>query len=102
MSHSVSAYLLTTERVRSAQSMQMIALRAQACITSRQTQNDKQGATTMSTTVNHQILLTEKPTGKLGPEHFRMVENTNPKPNKKKNQQHKQNKTHKTTNRAWM
>src|SRR3954470_8051907 len=78
MSHSISAYLQTTERVRSAQSMQMIALRAQACITSRQTQKDKQGATTMSTTVNRQILLAEKPSGKLGPEHFRMVEGAIP------------------------
>src|SRR3954462_5671575 len=78
MSHSVSAYLQTTERVRSAQSMQMIALRAQACITSRQTQKDKQGATTMSSTVNRQILLAEKPAGKLGPEHFRMVEGAIP------------------------
>ncbi|HEU0147395.1 MAG TPA: NADP-dependent oxidoreductase [Bradyrhizobium sp.] len=32
----------------------------------------------MSTTVNRQILLAEKPTGKLGPEHFRMVEGAIP------------------------
>jgi hypothetical protein len=28
----------------------------------------------MSNNVNRQILLVEKPTGKLGPEHFRLVE----------------------------
>ncbi len=28
----------------------------------------------MSGTVNHQILLVEKPSGKLGPEHFKMVD----------------------------
>jgi hypothetical protein len=27
----------------------------------------------MNDTVNRQILLVEKPTGKLGPEHFKMV-----------------------------
>ena len=27
----------------------------------------------MSDTVNRQILLVEKPTGKLGPEHFKMI-----------------------------
>ena len=27
----------------------------------------------MSDTVNRQILLVEKPTGKLGPEHFKLV-----------------------------
>jgi NADPH-dependent curcumin reductase CurA len=30
--------------------------------------------------VNRQILLVEKPSGKLGPEHFRLVENAMPKP----------------------
>lgn len=34
----------------------------------------------MSDTVNRQILLVEKPTGKLGPEHFKMVEGTVPEP----------------------
>jgi NADPH-dependent curcumin reductase CurA len=34
----------------------------------------------MSNSVNRQILLVEKPTGKLGPEHFRLVEATVPEP----------------------
>ena len=34
----------------------------------------------MSDTVNRQILLVEKPTGKLGPEHFKMVNGTVPEP----------------------
>ena len=34
----------------------------------------------MSDSVNRQILLVEKPTGKLGPEHFRMVEGNVPEP----------------------
>ncbi len=34
----------------------------------------------MSNTTNRQILLVEKPTGKLGPEHFRMVEGAVPEP----------------------
>ena len=34
----------------------------------------------MSDTFNRQILLVEKPTGKLGPEHFRMVNGTVPQP----------------------
>ena len=34
----------------------------------------------MSDTVNRQILLVEKPTGKLGPEHFKMVKGTVPEP----------------------
>src|SRR5947199_9871515 len=34
----------------------------------------------MNATVNRQILLVEKPTGKLGPEHFKMVEGTIPEP----------------------
>ncbi|CCE11856.1 putative conserved oxidoreductase, Zn-dependent and NAD(P)-binding [Bradyrhizobium sp. STM 3843] len=34
----------------------------------------------MSTTINRQILLIEKPSGKLGPEHFRMVEGAVPEP----------------------
>ena len=32
----------------------------------------------MSDTVNRQILLVEKPTGKLGPEHFKMVKGADP------------------------
>jgi NADPH-dependent curcumin reductase CurA len=34
----------------------------------------------MSTTVNRQILLVEKPTGKLGPEHFKLNEGAVPEP----------------------
>src|SRR3979490_3414228 len=34
----------------------------------------------MSATVNRQILLVEKPTGKLGPEHFKMVNGKMPEP----------------------
>ena len=34
----------------------------------------------MNDTVNRQILLVEKPTGKLGPEHFKMVNGKMPDP----------------------
>ena len=34
----------------------------------------------MNDTVNRQILLVEKPTGKLGPEHFKMVNGNVPEP----------------------
>jgi len=34
----------------------------------------------MSVTINRQILLVEKPSGKLGPEHFRMIEGAVPEP----------------------
>ena len=34
----------------------------------------------MNDTVNRQILLVEKPTGKLGPEHFKMVSGKVPEP----------------------
>jgi NADPH-dependent curcumin reductase CurA len=34
----------------------------------------------MSASVNHQVLLVEKPTGKLGPEHFKMSEGAIPEP----------------------
>ena len=34
----------------------------------------------MNDTVNRQILLVEKPTGKLGPEHFRLTKGTVPVP----------------------
>ena len=34
----------------------------------------------MSAVINRQILLVEKPSGKLGPEHFKMVESTLPEP----------------------
>src|SRR3954466_11643344 len=38
------------------------------------------GESTMNDTVNRQILLVEKPTGKLGPEHFKMTKGTVPEP----------------------
>src|SRR5215212_6222341 len=38
------------------------------------------GENIMSDTVNRQILLVEKPTGKLGPEHFKMVHGAVPAP----------------------
>src|SRR6478752_5725882 len=38
------------------------------------------GESTMNDTVNRQILLVEKPTGKLGPEHFKMVNGKVPEP----------------------
>ena len=34
----------------------------------------------MNASVNRQVLLVEKPVGKLGPEHFKMVEGTIPEP----------------------
>src|ERR1700748_3223652 len=34
----------------------------------------------MNASINRQILLVEKPSGKLGPEHFKMVEGTIPEP----------------------
>jgi NADPH-dependent curcumin reductase CurA len=34
----------------------------------------------MSASINHQVLLIEKPTGKLGPEHFKMSESRIPEP----------------------
>src|ERR1041384_4615317 len=34
----------------------------------------------MNDTVNRQILLVEKPTGKLGPEHFKLTKGTVPEP----------------------
>jgi NADPH-dependent curcumin reductase CurA len=34
----------------------------------------------MNATVNRQILLVEKPTGKLGPEHFKLAKGTIPEP----------------------
>eukprot|EP01035_Chromulina_nebulosa_P034331 gene34331-46048_t len=34
----------------------------------------------MTDTVNHQVLLVEKPTGKLGPEHFKLAKGEVPEP----------------------
>src|SRR5215472_7453342 len=38
------------------------------------------GGNAMSTSVNRQILLVEKPAGKLGPEHFKLTEAAIPEP----------------------
>src|SRR5437588_8959139 len=38
------------------------------------------GENAMNDTVNRQILLVEKPTGKLGPEHFKMAKGSIPEP----------------------
>src|SRR5215216_6837981 len=38
------------------------------------------GENIMSDTINRQILLVEKPTGKLGPEHFKMIDGAVPAP----------------------
>jgi NADPH-dependent curcumin reductase CurA len=37
-------------------------------------------STAMSDAINHQVLLVEKPTGKLGPEHFKLTEGAMPQP----------------------
>src|SRR5207253_8296280 len=54
----------------------MLASRTVNCIKNGQAE----GRYAMNDTVNRQILLVEKPTGKLGPEHFKMVEGTIPEP----------------------
>src|ERR1700694_3717342 len=38
------------------------------------------GGNTMSDAINRQVLLVEKPTGKLGPEHFKMSKAAIPEP----------------------
>jgi NADPH-dependent curcumin reductase CurA len=38
----------------------------------------------MGNNVNRQILLVEKPTGKLGPEHFRLMEAAMPEPQRRR------------------
>src|SRR6202165_4097246 len=40
----------------------------------------RRGGNSMNDTVNRQVLLVEKPTGKLGPEHFKMAKAAIPKP----------------------
>src|SRR6266850_6299028 len=52
----------------SAQCVQFAASSAVNCITNE----TRRGENTMNATVNRQILLVEKPSGKLGPEHFKM------------------------------
>src|SRR6516225_6862316 len=39
------------------------------------------GENFMTDTINRQILLVEKPTGKLGPEHFKLSQSAVPEPN---------------------
>src|SRR5205085_11079374 len=39
-----------------------------------------QGESAMNDTVNRQVLLVEKPAGKLGPEHFKLTKGTVPEP----------------------
>ena len=56
----------------------------------------------MSATVNRQILLVEKPTGKLGPEHFRMVEGILPEPKEGEALVRTRYISLDAANRAWM
>jgi NADPH-dependent curcumin reductase CurA len=53
---------------------------AACCTGKRQKKNYTEGGNIMSDTVNRQILLVEKPTGKLGPEHFKMIDGAVPAP----------------------
>jgi NADPH-dependent curcumin reductase CurA len=53
---------------------------AARCTGKRQKKNYTEGGNIMSDTVNRQILLVEKPTGKLGPEHFKMIDGAVPAP----------------------
>jgi NADPH-dependent curcumin reductase CurA len=55
---------------------QLSASTAAGCIKNRETK----GGNAMNDTVNRQILLVEKPSGKLGPEHFKMSKGTIPEP----------------------
>src|SRR5665213_3517537 len=43
-------------------------------------QAPRQGGHAMSETINRQVLLVEKPAGKLGPEHFKMAKAAIPEP----------------------
>jgi NADPH-dependent curcumin reductase CurA len=56
--------------------VQLIASSTVNCIKNGQAE----GRYAMNDTVNRQILLVEKPTGKLGPEHFKMVNGEMPEP----------------------
>jgi NADPH-dependent curcumin reductase CurA len=56
----------------------------------------------MSATVNRQILLVERPTGKLGPEHFKMVEGTAPEPKEGEALVRTRYISLDAANRAWM
>src|SRR5258706_9079739 len=55
---------------------QLDASPAAGCIKNRYTK----GGNAMSNTVNRQVLLVEKPAGKLGPEHFKMSKSDIPEP----------------------
>lgn len=56
----------------------------------------------MSGSINRQILLVEKPSGKLGPEHFKMVEGTMPEPKDGEALLHVRYISLDAANRAWM
>jgi NADPH-dependent curcumin reductase CurA len=56
----------------------------------------------MSDTVNRQILLVEKPTGKLGPEHFKMVKGIVPAPKDQEVLVRARYISLDAANRAWM
>ena len=61
--------------MRSAQYVQLRVRYAVDCI-----KNRHMGENAMSDAINRQVLLVEKPAGKLGPEHFRMSEAAIPEP----------------------
>src|SRR4030088_594445 len=61
--------------MRSAQCVQLSVFCAVICIKNRHL-----GGNAMNDTVNRQILLVEKPAGKLGPEHFKMSKGAIPEP----------------------
>ena len=48
------------------------------CAGDVEAKNQRESA--MNSNINRKILLIEKPTGKLGPEHFRLVEDALPTP----------------------
>ncbi|MHC2331194.1 NADP-dependent oxidoreductase [Bradyrhizobium sp. USDA 4454] len=56
----------------------------------------------MNDTVNRQILLVEKPTGKLGPEHFRLIKGTVPAPKEGEALVRTRYISLDAANRAWM
>jgi NADPH-dependent curcumin reductase CurA len=64
----------------SAQCVQLSASCAVNCIKNCQKNCKPRGENAMNDTVNRQILLVEKPTGKLGPEHFKMSKGAVPEP----------------------
>src|SRR6266567_7742931 len=64
----------------SAQTMQLTARYAFNCIANDQNNATPREKNAMNATINRQILLVEKPTGKLAPAHFKMVEGPIPEP----------------------